>query len=64
VAICGDKRNCRHLLQNDDVENAVPSEDVHAYISFVVSREQQINACVSNFQITNADLRKKLRHPV
>jgi len=61
VATCGDKRNRRHLLQNDDVENAVPSENIHAYISFVVSREQKINACVSHFQITNADLRKKLR---
>jgi hypothetical protein len=59
--ICGDKRNRHHLLQNDDVESAVPSENIHAYISLVVSREQKINACISHFQITNADLRKKLR---
>jgi len=61
AAICGDKRNRRHLLQNHDVKNAVPSEDIHAYISFIMSREQKINTCVSHFQITNADLRKKLR---
>src|SRR4029453_11966445 len=61
AAICGDKRNRRHLLQNHNVENAVPSENIHAYISFVVSRKQKINACVSHSQITNADLRKKLR---
>src|SRR5215469_18191575 len=59
AAICSDKRN-RHLLQNDDVEIAIPSENIHSYISFVVSREQKINACISHFQITNADLWKKL----
>lgn len=61
AAICGDKRNRRHLLQNRNVKNAVPSENIHPYISFVVSREQKINACISHFQITNADLREKLR---
>ena len=59
--MCGDKRNRHHLLQYDDVEIAVPSQNIYAYISFVVSREQKINACVSHFQVTNADLRKKLR---
>src|SRR5262245_22839356 len=61
AAIGGDKPNRGHLLQNHNVKNAVPPEDVHAYISFVVSREQKINAGVSYSQITNADLRKKLR---
>ena len=61
AAIGGDKPNRGHLLQNHNVKNAVPPEDVHAYISFVVSREQKINACVSHSQITNADLWKKLR---
>ena len=59
--MCGDKRNRHRLLQYDDVEIAVPSQNIYAYISFVVSREQKINACVSHFQVTNADLRKKLR---
>ena len=59
--MCGDKRNRRHLLQYDDVEIAVPSQNIYAYISFVVSREKKINACISHFQVTNADLRKKLR---
>src|SRR6266480_3179598 len=59
--MCGDKRNRHHLLQYDDVEIAVPSQNIDAYISFVVSREQKINSRVSHFQITNADLRKKLR---
>jgi len=59
--MCGDKRNRHHLLQYDDVEIAVPSQNIYAYIPFVVSREQKINACVSHFQVTNADLRKKLR---
>jgi hypothetical protein len=61
---CGDLRRQAQslsLLQNHNIKNSVPSENVHAYISFVVSREQKINACVSHFQITNADLRKKLR---
>ena len=40
---------------------AVPAENVHAHISFVVSRKQKINTCVSDVQTTNADLRKKLR---
>jgi len=48
AAICGDKRNRCHLLQNHDVKNAVPSQDIHAYISFIVSREQKINAGVSH----------------
>ena len=61
TAICGDKRNRHHLLQNHNVKNAVPPEDVHPYISFVVSGEQKINACVSHVETTNADLRKKLR---
>jgi len=61
VAICADKRNHCHLLQNHNIKNAVPSENIDTYISFVVSREQKINACVCHFQITNADLRKKLR---
>jgi hypothetical protein len=47
-------------LQNHNIKNAVPSKNVHAYISFVVSREQKINARVSHFEITNTDLRKKL----
>ena len=59
--MCGDKRNRHRLLQYDDVEIAIPSKNIYAYISFVVSREQKINACVSHFQVTNADLRKKLR---
>ena len=59
--MCGDKRNRHHLLQDDDVEIAVPSQNIYAYISFVVSREKKINACISHFQVTNADLRKKLR---
>src|SRR5258707_3561412 len=61
---CGDLRRQAQslpLLQNDNVERAVSAEDIHAYISFVVSGEQKINACVSDFQIANADLRKKLR---
>ena len=62
--MCGDKRNRRNLLQNDDIKNAVPSENIHAYISFVVSREQKINTGVSPFEIANADLRKKLRRLV
>jgi hypothetical protein len=49
--MCGDKRNRHHLLQYDDVKNAVPPENIHAYNSFVVSREQKINACVSHFQL-------------
>jgi len=61
VAICGDKRNRHRLLQNDDVEIAVPPENIYAYISFVVSREQKINTGVSHFQVMNADLGKKLR---
>ena len=59
--MCGDKRNRHHSLQYDDVEIAVPSQNIYAYISFVVSREQKINASISHFQVTNADLRKKLR---
>jgi hypothetical protein len=54
---CDDLRRqaqSKPLLQNDDVEIAVPSQNIHAYISFVVSRERKINACVSHFEITNA----------
>jgi len=57
----GDKRKQFDSLQNDDVEITVPSENIDAYVSLVVSRQQKINACVSDFQITNADSRKKLR---
>src|SRR5215510_963076 len=59
--MCGDKRNCLHLLQNHNVERAVPPENIDTYVSFVVSSEQKIGAGVSHFQITNADLGKKLR---
>ena len=59
--MCGDKRNRHRLLQNDDVERAVSAKDIHPYVTFIVPREQKINACISHFQITNADLRKKLR---
>lgn len=48
-----------HLLQNDNVEQAVSAENIHPYVAFVVSGKQKINACVSYFQITNAHLRKK-----
>jgi hypothetical protein len=61
---CGDLRRQAQSppsLQNHNIKRAVPSENIHAYISFVVSRKQEINAYVSHFQITNADLRKKLR---
>src|ERR1043166_7902144 len=61
ASICGDKRNRHQLLQNYDVEITVPSQNIHAYISLVVSREKKINACVSHFQIATAHLGKKLR---
>src|SRR5215469_16118006 len=48
-------------LQDDNFECAVPAEHVHADIAFFVSCEQQINACVPYFQITNTHLREKLR---
>ena len=59
--ICGDKRNRRDLLQHQDVETALPSKNIYAYISFVVPREQKINARITHFEITKADLRKELR---
>jgi hypothetical protein len=37
---CGDlwrQAQSLPLLQNNNVKNAVPSENIHAYISFVVS---------------------------
>src|SRR5262245_21960549 len=61
---CGDLRRqaqSPHLLQNGDVKTAIPPENIHPYISFFVSREEEINACVSHFHVTNADLRKELR---
>jgi hypothetical protein len=58
---CDDKRNRQHLLQNDDVKIAAPSQNIHAYVSFVVPCEQKISACVCDLQTTNADLRKKFR---
>jgi hypothetical protein len=61
---CGDLRRQAQspaLLQNDNVEIAIPSENIDTYISFVVSCEQKINGCVSHLETSNADLRKKFR---
>src|SRR5215472_15351535 len=53
---CGDLRRQAQspaLLQNDNVEIAIPSENIHTYISFVVSCEQKINGCVSHLETSN-----------
>src|SRR5438874_7038303 len=52
---------CKDSLQDQNLERAIPSEHVNAYIAFIVSGEQKINARISYSQIANAYLGKEGR---